>query len=333
MAANRLSDSRRQAFLRRHLFPARRRHGPPRLSPHPPRRSRSLPHPPRRSRQNRQSHRRRRFPSRSLQRRPRRFRSQRRRRNGRRNSTHVRSAQRRLRPIPKISPRGRDRSASRALSIHQRTRVTNGSRKNAREDGPRRRLRSISRRLPSLFGRRALAGPALRENVLRQFRTPEKLSPRLSSNRPPALPRNRRRHNHVGQRSPLRSKTRRLLRQPGRRSNPRRRRRLFHLDARRTPHRANPRRIPRDGALLRRRSPRRNASQPSQKCSLGSPHNRRCSPRTKAQRIRRSPNDRSRQRQTPRSPPPAPNSSHRRHQLRKLERHVRLRLSGSRTRV
>ena len=86
------------------------------------------------------------------------------------------------------------------------------------------------------------------------------------------------------------------------------------------------------GALLRRRSPRRNASQSSQKCSLGSPHNRRRSPRIESQRNRRPPATRPRQRQTSRSPPPAPNSSHRHHQLRKLERHVRLSLSGSRTR-
>ena len=97
---------------------------------------------------------------------------------------HVRSAQRRLRPIAKISPRRRDRSAAGALPIHARTRACfMVAEQNAGKNGPRRRLRSTRRRLPPLFGGRALAGAALRENVLRQFRTAEKLSPRLSGNR------------------------------------------------------------------------------------------------------------------------------------------------------
>ena len=85
----------------------------------------------------------------------------------------------------------------------------------ARQNGAGRRLRPARRRLPSLLGGRALAGAALRENVLRQFRAAEKLSPRQPGRAAPALSRNGRGHHRLGEPRALRPRARRLLRQPG----------------------------------------------------------------------------------------------------------------------
>ena len=85
---------------------------------------------------------------------------------------------------PKFPHASRDRFASRTLPIHSRgSRCCMVVETHAGKDGLRRRLRSTRRRISSLFGRRALARPALRKNVLRQFRTAEKLSARLPGHR------------------------------------------------------------------------------------------------------------------------------------------------------
>ena len=116
---------------------------------------------------------------------------------------------------PKFPHSAGTRSASGALSGHARAALAARRADHARKNGPRRRLRSARRRLSSLLGGRALAGAAFREDVLRQFRAAEKLSARLPGHAAPALSRNGRGHHRLGESRALRSRARRLLRQPG----------------------------------------------------------------------------------------------------------------------
>ena len=79
----------------------------------------------------------------------------------------------------------------------------------------------IGRRVSSLFGGRALVRAALRKNDVRQFRAAEKFSARLPGDGRAAFPRDGRRNYRVGRRSFVRPRARRILRQPGRRSDAR----------------------------------------------------------------------------------------------------------------
>ena len=207
-------------------------------------------------------------------------------------------------------------------------------RAHARQDGRGRRLRSARRRLSSLFGRRTLVRAALRENVLRQFRAAEKLSARLSGHRQSAVSRNRRRNHRLGRtkffptssaaaftpaRMPTRRSTTTATTSPGRSTkcapcSRREESRVVELyyDVGRA---ARCTTIPRKMFCGSRATLERSRST------------------LKLERSERAPAARPRKRQTARRAPRAPpDSRDRRNALRRLERHVRLRLSGSRAR-
>ena len=192
LAAHRIPHSGRQAVLRRHVFPARRRHGPARIQTHPARDFRSVQIAPR----------------------------------GRGRSPPMRLAEAVAkaemfhgargefdsRVVDSVIDSASSRSSIRATedsatrrNFRMRPRsICCSSGINRRgapellqvaaatlEDGARRRLRPDRRRVSSLLGGRALVRPALRENVLRQFRAAEKFSARLSGHGRAALSRSR----------------------------------------------------------------------------------------------------------------------------------------------
>ena len=88
-----------------------------------------------------------------------------------------------------------------AINRRANARVAACGRAHAQRDGSGRYLRPDRRRVPSLFGGRALVRAALRENDVRQFRAAEEFSARLSGDGQAAVPRNRRRNYRVGRRS------------------------------------------------------------------------------------------------------------------------------------